>query len=206
MAVWSRLFHDLVPYLTERAAAGGTLITFYHRQLAERAVDPAFAAGQQSELHRSLAGYFQARWSKPELHALSELIYQLEESDEWDQLIRQMADPQFLDAHCRHFGPYELLSAGDACFSNGGATSPYRSVLTAVRDTLADHETILSREPAILPQQLYLTCAGALSDDELVSGMRAQLTVQEKTYPLLRVQAGAEAAEAAVTQGLWGPK
>ena len=36
VVVWSRLSLDLEPYLTERAAPGGTVLTFYHRQLAER--------------------------------------------------------------------------------------------------------------------------------------------------------------------------
>ncbi len=35
IAIWSRLRFDLAPYLTERAAPGGTVITFYHRQVAE---------------------------------------------------------------------------------------------------------------------------------------------------------------------------
>ncbi len=35
IAIWSRLRFDLAPYLTERAAPGGTVIAFYHRQVAE---------------------------------------------------------------------------------------------------------------------------------------------------------------------------
>lgn len=35
IAIWSRLRFDLAPYLTERAAPGGTVISFYHRQVAE---------------------------------------------------------------------------------------------------------------------------------------------------------------------------
>ena len=44
--VWSRLFLDLEPYLNERAAPGGTVIAFYHRQLAER-VTAKFLAGDE---------------------------------------------------------------------------------------------------------------------------------------------------------------
>ena len=50
IALWSRLRSDLAPYLTERAAPGGNVLTLYHRQVAEwvkaRFVD-------------------QANWSKP---------------------------------------------------------------------------------------------------------------------------------------------
>src|SRR5438105_15383425 len=104
-----------------------------------------------------------------------------------------MADTQLLNAQCREYGPYELLRAGDACFSNGGATSPYHLVLTAVRNTLADHEAILARKPAILPQQLYLTCSDGPSKDQLITRLCTELVAQEKAYPLLKVQAGAPA-------------
>src|SRR5207244_7096470 len=33
--VWSRLYFDLEPYLTERSADGTMLLTFYHRQVAD---------------------------------------------------------------------------------------------------------------------------------------------------------------------------
>ncbi|MEN6290995.1 MAG: AAA family ATPase, partial [Methanobacterium sp.] len=35
VALWSRLYFDLEPYLTERSADGTSLLTFYHRQLGE---------------------------------------------------------------------------------------------------------------------------------------------------------------------------
>jgi hypothetical protein len=35
--VWSRLFHDLEPYLVERSGPGGTVACFYHSQLARQA-------------------------------------------------------------------------------------------------------------------------------------------------------------------------
>jgi len=35
IVIWSRLRFDLAPYLTERAAPGANVLTFYHRQLAE---------------------------------------------------------------------------------------------------------------------------------------------------------------------------
>ena len=32
--VWSRMYHDLEPYLAEQAADGASLLGFYHRQVA----------------------------------------------------------------------------------------------------------------------------------------------------------------------------
>ena len=50
MVVWSRLFYDLEPYLTERDEEGARVLAFYHRQLREVAaqeylLEPAAAAG-----------------------------------------------------------------------------------------------------------------------------------------------------------------
>ena len=104
------------------------------------------------------------------------------------------------------FGPYELLSAGDACFSNAAATSPYRSVLTAVRNTLADHEAMLATEPGLLSQQLYMACAESPSDDELISGFREQVMAQKRTYPLLTLHAGPKPPKQPLLRGLRCPK
>ena len=35
VAIWSRLYFDLEPYLTEKSADGTSLLTFYHTQLSE---------------------------------------------------------------------------------------------------------------------------------------------------------------------------
>jgi hypothetical protein len=35
IVVWSRLYNDLEPYLTERDADGVPIITFFHRQFNE---------------------------------------------------------------------------------------------------------------------------------------------------------------------------
>ena len=52
VVVWSKLSLDLTAYLTERAVPGGTVVAFYHRQLAARA-----AQGQEAR-HGDLATYF----------------------------------------------------------------------------------------------------------------------------------------------------
>ena len=50
VVVWSRLYYDLEPYLTERDEEGARVLAFYHRQLREVAaqeylLEPAAAAG-----------------------------------------------------------------------------------------------------------------------------------------------------------------
>lgn len=62
IAIWSRLRFDLAPYLAEHAAPGGTVLNFYHRQVAE------FVRGQflntplkRQQRHERLAGYFDSQ-------------------------------------------------------------------------------------------------------------------------------------------------
>ena len=58
--VWSRLFFDLESNLCEISVPGGTVVSFYHRQLAEQ-VAARFLAGENSRLRQAaLAQYFAA--------------------------------------------------------------------------------------------------------------------------------------------------
>ena len=70
IALWSRLRFDLAPYLTERAAPGANVLTFYHRQVAEWVQERyAKSFGQSWQPHRRLADYFRslAEREEPEL-------------------------------------------------------------------------------------------------------------------------------------------
>ena len=59
MIVWSRLYFDLEPYLSERSTGGTTLLTFYHRQLGEAAAALFLeTTDDQQRAHAHLADYF----------------------------------------------------------------------------------------------------------------------------------------------------
>jgi hypothetical protein len=99
--VWSRLSPDLEPYLTERAAPGGTVISFFHRQLAGRA-----AAGQAAR-HTNLARYFSAQphWlgevpEIPNSRKAAELVYQEQQAGVWLEAESTLFDYGFLAAKC----------------------------------------------------------------------------------------------------------
>jgi WD40 repeat protein len=59
IAVWARLRHDVAPYLSEHSAPGGTVLTFYHRQLADcvraRVLD---SPAERLRIHERLAAFF----------------------------------------------------------------------------------------------------------------------------------------------------
>ncbi len=106
--VWSRLFLDLEPYLTERAAPGGTVASFYHRQFSER-VAARFLAGDEYLLcHRKLAEQFagQSNWldankSVPNLRRLTEMVRHQVAAAMYDEAEAALTDFDFLSAKCR---------------------------------------------------------------------------------------------------------
>lgn len=108
VVVWSRLYFDLEPYLTERSADGAALMSFYHRQLRE-VVEADFLAGEDGRArHASLADYFASQElfdrerKTPNLRKLSELPFQQTLGEQWDQLHATLTDFDFLEAKCTH--------------------------------------------------------------------------------------------------------
>ena len=53
MAVWSRLYYDLEPYLSEREVEGARVLAFYHRQLGEVAYLDHLADREASDTVRA---------------------------------------------------------------------------------------------------------------------------------------------------------
>jgi hypothetical protein len=105
IVVWSRLYFDLAPYLSERSAEGTTLLTFYHNQLREAANAAYLADDHGPRRHASLAGYFRGRsdpqgehtWTGGYARGLSELPFHLAEAGELDELYETLTDFKFLE-------------------------------------------------------------------------------------------------------------
>ena len=96
--VWSRLYLDLEPYLTERTVPGGTTVSFYHRQLAERV--------KTTPLHHNiLATHFdgQPYWlgaNVPNQRKLTELVRQQVGAGLLDDAEAVLTDLDFVSAKC----------------------------------------------------------------------------------------------------------
>ena len=118
IAIWSRLRFDIAPYLSERAAPGGSMLTFYHRQVAEW-VRKHFekANGQNWQPHRRLVTYFHRRadpiddgsWRDGNTRGLTELPYHLAHSERLEELARLLTDLRYVDARCERSVPQSLL-------------------------------------------------------------------------------------------------
>jgi hypothetical protein len=108
--VWSRLFLDLEPYLTERSARGASVLTFYHRQIGDRVRVKYLEPGKLSwRPHNRLADLFGQKadpeqnftWKTASLRALEELPYHLAQSANAPRWERTVCDPLFVEAACR---------------------------------------------------------------------------------------------------------
>lgn len=106
--VWSRLYFDLEPYLTERSADGSLLLSFYHRQLRE-VVEAEFLEGDNKPArHAHIASYFahqdlfEPQKKTANVRKLPELPYQQTYGERWDELHATLTDFDFLEAKCTH--------------------------------------------------------------------------------------------------------
>lgn len=118
--VWSRLFADLEPYLTERSADEASLMTFYHRQLRE-AIEKKYLQGQEGlARHRELAAHFAdggleitgADATTPNLRYMSEVPYQQTWGEMWNEVVATLTNFDFLEKKATFAGVVESKDAG----------------------------------------------------------------------------------------------
>lgn len=168
VVVWSRLYFDLEPYLTERVADGTALLTFYHRQLGEVVTQEFLGGEAKAERHKALADYFRAKgdptrdstWSGHEMRGLTELPHHLAGSRQYGELAALLSDIHYLDGRCRTgnifalIQDYELLPTehqavreyGDFLLKHAQRLAKYRGLLF----TLIHHEGFnAAREKAV---------------------------------------------------------
>jgi WD40 repeat protein len=105
VVVWSRLYFDLEPYLTERSADGTSLLGFYHRQMSEAVNVGYLSSKDRSRRHQTLAEYFcgqslvTERFDKkiPNLRKLSEQPYQQTYGGMRTELVKTLSDYWFME-------------------------------------------------------------------------------------------------------------
>ncbi|MBE9571898.1 MAG: DUF4062 domain-containing protein [Proteobacteria bacterium] len=119
--VWSRLYFDLEPYLTERSADGTSLLAFYHRQFGEVVAEEFLPGESKRKRHDGLARYFdrQLLWIEKEgkktanLRKVSELPYQQTYGWLWDKIEQTLCNLHFIEAKCMAGMTYDLIEDYD---------------------------------------------------------------------------------------------
>ncbi|MGZ4924860.1 MAG: DUF4062 domain-containing protein, partial [Halobacteriota archaeon] len=117
IVLWSRLYLDLEPYLTERNVDGAPLLAFYHRQLTDVVQADYLSGRTEDERHRALARYFGSQRDTGEvpgtealnLRKLSELPYQQRTGKMWGALEATLSDLSFVEDKCMAGLVYDLV-------------------------------------------------------------------------------------------------
>ncbi|HVR29975.1 MAG TPA: DUF4062 domain-containing protein [Thermoanaerobaculia bacterium] len=155
VVVWSRLYLDLEPYLTERQADGTRVIGFYHRQLAEVLAHEHLDPATLRRAHQSLAAHFdgQQAWLDPvsrlpNRRQASELPWQ-----QWqgglggllDDLEATLTDLEFLEMKCAAGVTYDLVEDYPRAWpAESGDSGPQH--VRAFRRFITRHASIFDRD------------------------------------------------------------
>lgn len=146
VVVWSRLYFDLAAYLSPRASEGASLMSFFHKELADVAHD-RYVAGRATHLHGVLADVLRslargkdadAREWNGSTHALAELPYHLTLAELWDDLFATLTDFTYLEEKARRV----------AVATGAGAEGEQVAVYNGVRTLIDDYDRALAAFPA----------------------------------------------------------
>ena len=111
--LWSRLWYDLAPYFTDRAAPGANVLTFYNRQVAEWVrTNIAESTDQAWQPHQRLANYFRSQadpdgedsWSCCQSRPFVELLHHASKATALDTWFSILSCFAFLEAVVRNGG------------------------------------------------------------------------------------------------------
>lgn len=114
--IWSRLFLDLEPFLSEKEAGSVSIISFYHRSFVEFARKRYNCNPDQN--HATLANFFaleplflDEKEQIPNMRKVFEQPYQQTMARKWDDLVdKSLASLEFLKAKCKAGLVYDLMS------------------------------------------------------------------------------------------------
>lgn len=154
VVIWSRLYFDLEPYLTQRSADDTTLLAFYHRQL-DLVARTKYLEPFKTARHRTLAEFFgdekqqlflgEGEAKRANIRKLSELPYQQTSAGErtnpndemWAKLYATLTDFEFLEAKCTY-----------VAVTSEGAGETARKVYNGVYELQEDYRRALDMFPA----------------------------------------------------------
>ena len=132
--IWARLYADIEPYLTTRTSENTVLQSFFHRELAEVAVE-RFLAPAAVARNTLLADVFRraadpagdGTWEGT-ARALAELPYHLIQAELWDDVFAVLTDFSFLEKKAVKVGVVESHDA------EGAVTTAYTGALALLSD------------------------------------------------------------------------
>lgn len=175
--IWSRLYFDLGPYLTELSSSDGNVLAFYYGHLRDR-ISERFSTGEIRTLaHRSLAEHFrraadplsQGEWDGNSARGLRELPFHTASSNNEAEVVALLTSLPYLSARVAAGNAYQL--AEDYALTTGPPE------FVEWRDFITRHSQRLTRNPKMLV---------ALVQHEGFASARQQVSSRQWRHPWLR--------------------
>lgn len=164
MVLWSRLYFELKPYLSERYVNGSPLINFKYSQTKQCVEEKYIDEAKKQRYHEYLAGYFikQPLWhsnNKPNIRKVMALPYQQLQAKLWLDLKYTLCDPLFIEAKCKAHLSMDLLADYNRVYSikNILNRNPKDSIdrILAVGQAVSNTYDYIISEPSSCGAQLY---------------------------------------------------
>ena len=161
VAVWSRLYFDLEPYMTWRSADGTSLLSFFHRQFGDVVSTDYLNNSEKIKRHHALATYFGNQTDAVEyngkqvfnLRRLSELPYQQQNGRLWSNLESTLCDLSFIEAKCSANMTYDLITDYSAAVELTTIPSKIQKRLESFARFVRTQSHILLKHPSLTFQQ-----------------------------------------------------
>jgi Tfp pilus assembly protein PilF len=130
VVLWSRLYFDLEPYLTEHNIGNLSLLNFYHRQLGEVVKKEYLTSKTEKHFHSKLADYFESK--EFDNRKIEELPWQLDKAGLWEQLKNTITDiSMFLELN-EEDKKYELMKYWQDIGNRYNMTESYNNSLNKI--------------------------------------------------------------------------
>jgi WD40 repeat protein len=163
IVVWSRLYLDLVAYLSERIGDGIATLDFFHRQLREVVEENYLFGETRRERHQALARYFGAQpyeetegdQKAPNLRKLSELPHQQTRGEMWEDLEDTLCSLTFIEAKCSAGRMFELIDDYNAALATENLPHDLRARIEEFARFVQAQSHVLAKFPDLTFQQAY---------------------------------------------------
>ena len=175
VVVWSRLYFDLEPYLTERASADTALLSFYHRQLGEVAAQKYLSGDDKKNTHKHLADYFDGQdyWHEtPEQYRNRvgefpksarrsnrrksvEFAFQLRQFSDYERLEQLHTNLDFLESKTAAGLIFELAKDFTESLKIIPSERPLRRIIRLLEEALRRDIHFIARHREDYPQALF---------------------------------------------------
>lgn len=154
IAIWSRLRFDLSPYLTERAAPGANVLTFFHRQVREAVESTYFLTETKlKSSHEQLASLFERTCKDhgnnylPRKRSIGEVAYHFLNSGNTNHLKEIYSNISYFCSYIKCHNAFILKSDIEAL--------PDSYVDDELRLFIGNASALLAKDPDQGPQLMY---------------------------------------------------